>query len=43
MGNVAELDTTRLVIAAIIGLALLYFIDHFLSIHLMSSLLKPLF
>ena len=35
------LSTT--VIKSIIPLVASYFIDHFLSIHLMSSLLKPLF
>ena len=39
MGNVAELDTTRLVIAAIIGLALLLVLIIKFKVHAMLSIL----
>ena len=40
MGNVAELDTTRLVIAAIIGLALLLVLIIKFKVHAMLSILN---
>ena len=40
MGNVAELDTTRLVIAAIIGLALLLVLIIKFKVHAMLSYLN---